>query len=73
MHHLDEPPDQGDLRHEVGRHLTPGRLVGLEGLVAKRWPWGVHAAEEIVRPTTGDDVEQVAGKTIHSRHRFALR
>ena len=70
--HVEQPTGERDLGHEVGRHLSPVGLVGLEPLVTKGRPGRVHAAEEIVGPLLLDDVEQVAGEAEDDRHRPAV-
>ena len=72
-HHREELPHERDLRHEVGRHLGPVGLVGLEPLVAKRRPRGVERAEQIVGLLLLDDVEQVAREAVDGRDGRALR
>ena len=71
-HHVEQPPNQRNLRHEIGGHLRAGALVGLEKFVAKRRTWRIDGADEIVGLLLLDDVEQVAGEAKHRRHRRAI-
>jgi hypothetical protein len=66
-------PDERNLWHEVGRHLGPVRLVGLEPLVPERRPGRVECADEIVGLPFLDDVEQVAGEAVDRGDGRALR
>ena len=71
-HHIEQSPDERNLRHEVGGHLRAGGLVGGKFLMAKRRAGRIDGADEIIGLLLLDDVEQVAGEAKHGRHRRAV-
>lgn len=72
-HRGAELPDEGNLRHEIARHLGPRPLVGRMLLVAEGGAGGVHGAEEIIGLPFLDDPEEVLREAVDGLHRRAGR
>ena len=68
-HRGAELADEGNLRHEVPRHLGPRPLVGRMADVAEGGAGGVHRAKQIIGLPLLDDPEEVLREAVDGLHR----